>query len=117
MPSNQTPPHTGAGKTRARTAFRSPTAAVAPAPDDDLKQDDVAVDDLLVQGVRMADLKPENLAQGSPAWNAAAAYRLIAYLPYAAAHFENLAREWAALANAQPPAASTGDNRERGREQ
>ncbi len=115
MPSNQTPPHPRTGKTGARTAFRSPTAAVAPAPDGDLDQDDVAVDDLLVQGVRMADLKPENLAQGSPAWNAAAAYRLITYFPNAAAHFENAAREWAALANAPTPAASTSDKQERGR--
>lgn len=109
VPSNQTPARTRAGSSRA--------AATPAALDDDQVRDDSALDDLLVQGVRMADLKPQNLAQGSPAWNAAAAYRLIAYLPHAAAHFENVAREWAALANAPSPAASTSDNRERRRDQ
>lgn len=107
MPSNQ-----ALWVGRASIGKSAPVAALRPVDQDTVvlvavDQDDVALDDVLVQGVRMADLDVATLVKGSAAWNAATAYALRAYLPHAAGHFEGLAREWAALANADIPAGST----------
>lgn len=105
----------GAGKTHgALAAAASVVASVVAASGDTLgtAQCDVALDDVLVLGVRMADLRPENLEKGSPAWNACAAYTLCQVQPWAASHYEGLAREWAHGANALNEVAA-----ERGRDQ
>lgn len=74
--------------------------------------DDVALADVLVLGVRLADLQLDSLEKGSPAWNAGMAYQAGLAQPWAVPHYETLAREWAYCANALATVAA-----ERGRDQ
>lgn len=68
-------------------------------------QDDVALADVLVQGVRLADLELDGQDKGSPAWNAGTAYQQGQTKPWAAAHYETVARQWAHCANTLTAAA------------
>jgi hypothetical protein len=79
------------------TATASHVAYVVVDPNGD--HDDIPLDDVQVLGVRLVDLRLDELAKGSPAWNAVRARQLADERPWARGHFEQLAGEWANCAN------------------